>query len=104
MLRRYPAGDIDRDHRISAKRDGKPRMGLFGMIVYTYRLALESQHQTNIKPRNQGRLYHPVDTVEEAQYWLNYYKSQTTTVSYEPRPLYEDAWFVPAGANYEPNY
>ena len=95
MLRRYPAGDIDRDHRISAKRDGVPKFGTFGTIVYTYRLALESQHQSNIKPRNQGRLYHPVNSAEEATYWLQYYKSRTTTVSYEPRPLYENAWFIP---------
>lgn len=95
MIRKYPAGDTDRDHRISAKRDGIPKFGAFGTVVYTYRLALESKHQSNIKPRNQGRLYHPVDTAEEAEYWLDYYKSKTTTVSYEPRPLYEDAWFIP---------
>lgn len=95
MVRRYPAGDFDRDHRTAPKRDGEVKMGKFGTIVYVYRLALESQHQTNIKPQNQGRLYHPVDTEEEAVEWLSFYRSRTVGRHYEPKALYESAWFVP---------
>lgn len=97
MIRKYPTGDNDRDARVAPKRDGPPKFGTFGTIVYTYRLSLESQHQTNIKPRNQGRLYHPVDSPEEAAEWLEYYKNKTTIKGYERRPQYEDAWFVPTG-------
>jgi hypothetical protein len=97
MIRKYPAGNLDRDHRVAPKRDGEVKMGEFGTIVYTYRLALESQHQSNLKPRNQGRLYHPVDSPEEATYWLEFYRSKTVARHYEPKALYDSAWFVPVG-------
>jgi hypothetical protein len=97
MLRKYPAGDFERDHKLAPKRDGEVKLGKFGAIVYTYRLALESQHQTNIKPQNQGRLYHPVDNAEEASYWLDFYRKKTVAKHYEPKSLYESAWFIPVG-------
>jgi len=95
MIRRFPAGDFDRDHRIAPKLDGEVKLGEFGAIVYTYRLAMESVHQSNVKPRNKGRRYHPVDTPEEAEFWLNHYRQRTIPRHFEPRALFEDAWFIP---------
>jgi hypothetical protein len=96
MIRKYPTGDNDRDARIANKRDGPEKKGSFGAIVYTYRLSLESHHQTNMKPRNMGRLYHPVNSPEEAAEWLEYYRSQATINGFERRPLYESVWFIPS--------
>jgi hypothetical protein len=97
MIMKYPAGDDDRDTRIAPKRDTRETYGEFGAIVYVYRLALESAVQTNMKGHNKGWIYHPVDTPEEAVYWLNYYKSKSTVSPYSRRPLYSGAWFVPRG-------
>jgi len=44
MIRKYPAGDQDRDHRIAPRRDTNPTFGEFGAIVYVYRLALEPKN------------------------------------------------------------
>ncbi len=99
MIRRYPARDILRDYRMATRRDGEPRFGKFGTIVYVFRLAMESTYQTNLKPQNHGKLYHPVDTPEEASYWLDYYRDQTTIIGFVPQPLYERAWFLPTGPN-----
>jgi hypothetical protein len=97
MIRRYPTGDGDRDTMLAPKLDGIPKFGQYGTVVYTYRLALESQQQSNLKPRNQGRMYHPVDTVEEAEQWLTFYRSKTVIRGFERRPLYEAVWFIPRG-------
>lgn len=95
MIRKYPAGDQELDTRTAAKRDGPPKLGSFGAIVYVYKLQLESVRQTNPKGDSNGWLYHPVDTPEEASYWLAFYKSQTVVTRQTPNPRYEDAWFVP---------
>ena len=97
MIRKYPTGDQDRDAMVTPKRDGKPKFGKFGTIIYVYRLALESKVQTNLKGESRGYLYHPVDTPEEATEWLEFYKTRTQFNGFEQRPLYEDAWFVPVG-------
>ena len=96
MIRKYPAGNQERDTRISARRDTNPTFGEFGAIVYIYRLALEyTQPRSNQDV--QGKLYHPVDTPEEASYWLNYYKKRTETYPWDSKPEYVDAYFVPKG-------
>lgn len=98
MIRKYPTGDQERDARVAPKRDGIPKFGEFGTIVYVYRLALESKVQTNMKDYgSKGYLYHPVDTAEEAIEWLKFYRSKSQVNGFEKRPLYEDAWFVPSG-------
>lgn len=95
-IRKYPVGDQDRDHRISAKRDTNITFGDFGVVVYVYRLALEP-----VKSRSnkyvKGELYHPVDTPEDATYWLNYYKEKTQPSAFSKRPEYVDAYFIPKG-------
>lgn len=98
MIRKYPTGDQERDARLAPKRDGIPKFGTFGTIIYVYRLALESKIQTNMKDQGRGYFYHPVDSAEEASEWLSFYQAQTQMNGFERRPLYEDAWFVPTGA------
>jgi len=99
MIRKYPAGNQDKDHKVAPKRDTNPTFGDFGAIVYVYRLALEP-----IKSKSNkyvpGKLYHPVDTPEEASYWLNFYKEKTVVRrrgDYNAKPEYVDAYFVPKG-------
>jgi len=89
-LWKYPVGDQDRDTRTAPKRDTHMTMGAVGVVVYTYKLSLET-------PRFAGKLYHPVDTYSDAAYWLNYYKTQTEYNNFQPVPLYQDAWFIPRG-------
>lgn len=90
MIRKYPAGDQDRDARLAPRRDTNPSMGEFGVIVYIYKLSLEA-------PEHAGRFYHPVNTPEEATEWLAFYTAQTVPKPWNNYPLYVDAWFVPAG-------
>jgi len=89
-IRKYPAGDQDRDTRVAPKRDGHVSMGSYGTIVYTYKLTLE-------RPMFAGRLYHPVETYDDAVKWLAYYKSATQIKGFVNAPLYVQAWFVPRG-------
>lgn len=97
MIRRYPVSDRELDARIAAKRDTRETYGEFGAIVYVYRIALERDSYTNVKGSNQGKLWHPVDTPEEAQYWLEYYRERTRVRGFDRKPLYESAVFVPRG-------
>lgn len=90
MIRKYPAGDHDRDTRWAPKRNTNPTFGEYGAIVYIYKLSLEH-------PSDAGKFYHPVDTSEEASYWLDYYTEQTKIYSWRTYPLYIDAYFVPTG-------
>lgn len=87
-IRKYPAGNQDRDTSIAPKRDSHMTFGTFGVIVYTYRLALEPKQL-------EGKLYHPVETAAEASYWLDYYKKKTQIIGFVARPEYEEAYFVP---------
>lgn len=98
MIRNYPGGDQELDRLLAAKRDGPVKMGAFGTVVYVYRIALEPEQRTNIPTwsRNQLRLYHPVNTPEEATEWLEYYKSKTRVMSYDRRPTFIRAYFIPA--------
>lgn len=97
MIRKYPTGDDNTDLKIAPKRDGLLKLGAFGVVVYTYRLSLESEIQTNMKNTGKGELYHPVDTYEEALEWLEYYRNKTTILGFERRPQYERAYFIPRG-------
>lgn len=97
MIHRYPPGDNDRDARVAPRRDTRETYGDFGAVVYTYLLAFENEHQTNQQSRNQGRLYHPVDTPEEASYWLDFYQKKTKVIGFNRRPVYKDVYFVPRG-------
>jgi len=89
-IRKYPAGDQDRDTRLAPRRSTNPTFGEYGAIVYVYKLSLEP-------PKHAGKFYHPVDTPEEAVEWLAFYKKQTEIKSWRSYPLYIDAYFVPTG-------
>lgn len=95
-IRKYPAGDQDRDHRLSPRRDTNPTYGEFGAVIYVYRLSLEPLQGTSSK-YVPGKLYHPVDTPEEASYWLSYYLEKTRPTQWQAKPEYVDAYFVPKG-------
>lgn len=97
MIRKYPTGDNERDAITAPKRDGLLKLGEFGVVVYTYRLALESHVQTNMKDTGKGELYHPVDTPEEAKEWIEFYKNKTRILGFERRPEYEKVYFIPRG-------
>lgn len=98
MIRKYPAGNQEKDHRIAPRRDTNPTFGEFGAIVYVYRLSLEP-----VKSRSNkyvpGKLYHPVDTPQEASFWLAYYQERTEVKrgDYNAKPEYVEAYFVPRG-------
>jgi len=98
IIRKYPAGDTEKDRKLAPKRDTNPTYGNFGAIVYVYKITLEPSVGTSEK-HSQGTLYHPVDTPEDASFWLNFYKQQTTIFpgSNNSKPVYVDAYFVPRG-------
>jgi hypothetical protein len=68
----------NKEQLLAPKLDGKKKFGTFGMIdlttIFWY-------------PTIPGRLYHPIDNREEAEWWLAFYKENGEFVR---------AFFVPA--------
>lgn len=88
MIPKFPLGDRDWDFDIVARRNGAPKYGEFGTIVYLFRASLET-------PAEAGTLYHPVDSWEEALHWLEYYRDHTTYASGNKQKTYHAAYFEP---------
>jgi len=88
---KYPFGDNEDDYSIIAKRNALPAVGEFGTIVYHHRAAFESLAQA-------GTLYYPVDTLEEAEFWLNEFSTKTITIAGISNILYSNVYFLPAEA------
>lgn len=68
----------NKEKLLAPKLDGRPRFGTYGMIDLTVIFWY---------PTIPGKLYHPIDNKEEAEWWLDFYRSNGEFVK---------AFFVPA--------
>jgi len=78
----------DKDRLLAPRLDRGEKFGTYGMII------IEVLWYYPILP---GRLYHPVNNLEEAEYWSNFYLQNS-------RPQRQDvkaAYFVPAPDQHE---
>lgn len=84
----YPLGNHAEIYEIVPKRNGRFIWGNYGTIVYLYTSDFEYDGEA-------GKLYHPVNTPEEAQDWLGYYREKMLTAYGVSRKYYSKVYFVP---------
>lgn len=87
MYPRFPFRSTESDFYNVAKRGGLEKFGKYGTIVYFYQAAFEYLWQAQ-------PLYHPVDTPEEAEEMLEYYRSKTRIGVYFKEKAYPVAYFL----------
>jgi hypothetical protein len=78
----------NKDRLLAPKLDNGEKFGTYGMIV------IEVNWYYPILP---GRLYHPVNNGDEAEFWLDFYKTGSIPQKADVR----QAYFVPAPDQYE---
>lgn len=86
-LRRFPLYDEEFDYGVKGVKGSSSvtAKGNFGTIVYRHRSPFEQYGQ---------KMYHPVDTEEDARYWISYYR--TTQITFEGLTycMYSDVYLV----------
>lgn len=78
VLQRIEYRYADKERLLAPKLDGPKKFGTFGMIELT---------TIFWHPSIPGRLYHPIDNKEEAEWWLGFYRANGAFVK---------SFFVPA--------